>query len=149
MGYTIQWDNAEKTVVLQQYTSNAIKDDLYHLAEESSLMLKSVTHTVHIIVDERTIKLTLSSTDIKYLEKFVPPNQGAVIVVIGKNGAAYKKLIQNIGKALAPKAFKQTFFRSYTRKIIHFQFDELACRQATERPSVNKKASDHLKQKHN
>ncbi len=126
MGYTIQWDNAEKTVVLQQYTGNAIKDDLYHLAEESSLMLKSVTHTVHIIVDERTIKLTLSSTDIKYLEKFVPPNQGAVIVVIGKNGAAYKKLIQNIGKALAPKAFKQTFFTGTleeARELLQVQFE--------------------------
>ena len=64
MGYLIHWDNEEKTVVFQQYTGNPVKDDLYHLAEESALMLNSVPHIVHLIIDERTIKLTLSSTDI-------------------------------------------------------------------------------------
>jgi len=126
MGYLIQWDNAEKTVVLQQYTGNAVKDDLYHLAEESAAMLKTVPHKVHLIIDERAIKLTLSSTDIKYLEKHVPPNQGVVIVVVGRSGAAYKSLIQNIGKTLAPKAFKQTFFAATVeeaRRLLQEQFE--------------------------
>jgi hypothetical protein len=110
MGYLIQWDNEEKTVVFQQYTGNPVKDDLYHLAEQSALMLNSVPHTVHLIIDERTIKLTLSSTDIKYLEKHVPTNQGVVVLIISKSGVVYKKLVQEIGKTLAPQAFKQTFF---------------------------------------
>ncbi len=110
MSYLIQWDNEEKTVVFQQYTGNPLKDDLYHLAEESAQMLNSVDHTVHLIIDERTIKMTLSSTDIKYLEKYVPTNQGAVVLVINKNGLVYKNLVQRIGKALAPNAFKETFF---------------------------------------
>ena len=110
MGYQIEWDNEEKTVVFQQYTGNPVKDDLYHLAEQSALMLNSVPHTVHLIIDERTIKLTLSSTDIKYLEKHVPTNQGVVVLIISKSGVVYKKLVQEIGKTLAPNAFKQTFF---------------------------------------
>jgi hypothetical protein len=125
MGHLIQWDNAEQTVVLQQYTGDPVKDDLYHLAEESAAMLKTVPHKVHLIVDERTIKLTLNSMDIKYLEKHVPTNQGVVIVVIGKSGTSYKKLIQNIGKALAPKAFKQTFFATTVeeaRQLLREQF---------------------------
>ena len=73
-------------------------------------MLNSVPHTVHLIIDERTIKLTLSSADIKYLEKHVPMNQGVVILIISKSGAVYKKLVQEIGKSLAPKAFKETLF---------------------------------------
>ena len=52
MGYLIQWDNEEKTVVFQQYTGNPVKDDLYHLAEESALMLNSVPHIVHLIIDD-------------------------------------------------------------------------------------------------
>jgi len=125
MGYLIQWDNAEKTVVLQQYMGDAVKDDLYHLAEESAAMLKTVPHKVHLIIDERTIKLTLSTTDIKYLEKHVPPNQEVVVVIASKSAAAYKSLIQKIGKSLAPKAFKQTFFAATVeeaRQLLHEQF---------------------------
>ena len=69
MSHLIQWDNEEKTVVFQQYTDNPVKDDLYYLAEKSATMLNSVPHTVHLIIDERPIKLTLTSTDIKFLEK--------------------------------------------------------------------------------
>ena len=126
MSYLIQWDNAEKTVVLQQYTDNPIKDDLYHLAEQSALMLNSVPHTVHLIIDERTIKLTLSSTDIKYLEKHVPTNQGVVVLIISKSGVVYKKLVQEIGKTLAPNAFKQTFFVTTVeeaRQLLQEQFE--------------------------
>jgi hypothetical protein len=126
MGYLIEWDNEEKTVVFQQYTGNPVKDDLYHLAEESALMLNNVPHTVHLIIDERTIKLTLSSTDIKYLEKHVPANQGVVVLIISKSGAVYKKLVQDIGKTLAPNAFKQTFFVTTVeeaRQLLRDQFE--------------------------
>jgi len=125
MSYIIQWDNAEKTVVLQQYTDNPIKDDLYHLAEESALMLKSVPHTVHLIIDERTSKLTLSSADINFLERTVPSNQGTVVMVVSKSGQSYKKLMQNVGKTLAPNAFKQNFFVTTVeeaRQLLQDQF---------------------------
>ena len=69
MGHEIHWDNEAKTVVYQQYTGTPVKDDLYYLAEESAAMLNSVDHTVHLIIDERMIKLTLTSADIKFLEK--------------------------------------------------------------------------------
>jgi hypothetical protein len=126
MGYHIQWDNEEKTVVLQQYTDNPVKDDLYFLAKESARMLNSVSHTVHLIIDERTIKLTLTSADIKYLEKNVPPNQGAVVMVVNKTDLSYKKFIQNFGKELAPNAFEQPYFAltpEDARKLLQEQFD--------------------------
>ena len=125
IGYLIQWDNAEKTVVLQQYTDNPVKDDLYHLAEESALMLKSVPHTVHLIIDERTSKFTLSSSDINFLEKHVPPNQGTVVMVISKSSLTYKKLMQNVGKTMAPKAFNENFFVTTieeARQLLREQF---------------------------
>ena len=110
MSHLIQWDNAEKTVVFQQYTDNPVKDDLYYLAEKSAAMLNSVLHIVHIIVDERTIKLTLTAADIKYLEKNVPSNQGAVIVLVNKADIPYKKFVNEFGKKLAPKAFDEPYF---------------------------------------
>ncbi len=110
MGHFIKWDNAEKTVVFQTYTGTPVKDDLYYLAKESSSMLGSVLHTVHLIIDESTIKLNLNSADMKYLEKNVPPNQGAVVMIVNKNDTTYKKLIQGIGQTVAPEAFGETYF---------------------------------------
>jgi hypothetical protein len=118
MGYQIQWDNEDKTVIFQQYIGTPVKDDLYHLAEESA-------HTVHLIIDERTIKLTLSSSDIKFLEKNVPANQGAVVMVVNKNDLNYKKVVQDIGKKQAPKTFAQPRFAltlEEARQLLQDQF---------------------------
>ena len=126
MGHLIQWDNEEKTVVLQQYTGDPVKDNLYYLAAESAAMLNSVPHTVHLIIDERTIKLTLTSADIKYLEKNVPPNQGVVVMLVNKTDLSYKKVVQNFGQKLAPNAFYQTYFVTTpeeARQILQEQFD--------------------------
>ncbi len=126
MGHFIQWDNAAQTVVFQSYTETPVKDDLYYLAKKSAEMLKSVPHTVHLIIDERTIKLTLTSSDIKYLEKNVPPNQGAVVMLVNKNHLNYKKFIQDFGKKFAPKAFDQPYFAATpeeARQLLHDLFD--------------------------
>jgi hypothetical protein len=125
MSYLIQWDNADKTVVFQQYKDTAVKEDLYSLSKASAEMLKSVSHTVHLIIDERPVKVTLSYTDIKYLEGNVPENQGAVIMIVNKSGLAYKKLIQDVGRSLAPKAFDQPYFAETleeARQILQEQF---------------------------
>jgi hypothetical protein len=125
VNHSIRWDNAEKTVVLQQYTDKAVKDDLYDLSKESAEMLKSVSHRVHLIIDERPIKVTLNYTDIKYLESHVPENQGAVVMIVNKNGLTYKKLIQDVGKTLAPKAFDQPYFAETleeARQMLQEQF---------------------------
>ena len=110
MSYLIRWDNEEKTVLFQQYTDNAVKDDLYHLAEESAKMLKSVEHTVHLIIDESNAKITLNPTDMKYLEDNVPANQGAVVMVVEEGGLTYKRIMQNVARTVAPKAFDQPYF---------------------------------------
>ena len=126
MGHDIHWDNEEKTVVFQQYTDAPVKDDLYYLAEKSAALLKSVLHTVHLIIDERAIKLTLSAADINFLEKNVPPNQGVVVVLVNKSDLNYKKFVQNLGQKLAPNAFFQTYFATTpeeARKFLQQHFD--------------------------
>jgi hypothetical protein len=125
MNHSIHWDNAEKSVVFQQYTDKAVKEDLYHLSKESAEMLKSVGHIVHLIIDERPVKVTLNYSDIKYLESNVPENQGAVVMIVNKSGLAYKKLIQEVGRSLAPKAFDQPYFAETleeARQLLRDQF---------------------------
>ncbi len=112
MGHYIAWDNEEKTVVLQQYTEDPGKNDLYDLARKSAEMLNSVDHTVHLIIDESNVDLTLNSADLKFLEQHVPANQGAVAVIVPPGHMAYKTVMQNVGKAVAPKAFDKPVFVS-------------------------------------
>ena len=126
MSHLIRWDNEEKTVVFQQYTGIAFKDDLYQLAEESARMLKSVSHTVHIIIDEQNVKMSLNAADLKYLENLVPANQGGVVLVVNKNSLPYKKFIHNAGVKLAPKTFEQPFFAAAVeeaRELLQTQFN--------------------------
>lgn len=112
MGHSIIWDNADKTVILQHYIPPASKDDLLQLAAESAEMLKTVPHTVHLILDERNIRLMLTTTDLQYLEILVPPNQGSVVVVVPEKDFAYKQLTQNLGTIIAPNATRRTHFAS-------------------------------------
>jgi hypothetical protein len=110
MGHLIQWDNDEKTVVLQAYTDGATKDDLYHLARKSAAMLSTVDQIIHLIIDERKVSLVLNSADMKYLDKQTPKNQGAVVMVVLPTKLPYKTAVQGLGKIIGPNAFAQPYF---------------------------------------
>ena len=125
MGYQIQWDNEEKTVVFQQYTGKALKEDLYSLAEESARMLNSVPHRVHLIIDEHNVKMNLNATDMRYLENLVPANQEGVVLIVNKDNLRYKKFLNDAGAKIAPKSFEQPFFVSAleeARQLLQTQF---------------------------
>lgn len=112
MGYHITWDNQDKTVVVQQHIPPSNSDDLLHLAEKSAEMLMSVGHTVHLIIDERAVRLMHTATDLQHLENIVPSNQGTVVIVIPKKDVAYKMLTQRLGKIVAPKSVNKFYFAS-------------------------------------
>lgn len=126
MAYLIQWDNQEKNVILQQYTDKPIKNDLYHLAQASATMLSSVPHIVHLIIDESRIKLNLTFADMRYLEKYVPSNQGTVVIVVSKNDLNYKKVVQDVGRTIAPIAFVEPYFATSVeaaRRLLQEKFE--------------------------
>ena len=110
MSHNISWDNEDQTVVLQEYTEGASKDDLYYLAEKSAQMLKTVNHTVYLIIDERRVRLILNSADVRYLEKQTPTNQGAVVVVVQHSKQTYKIAAQELNRQFAPNAFGEPYF---------------------------------------
>jgi hypothetical protein len=132
MGYRIGWDNKDRTVVLQQYTEDATKDDLYYLAQKSADLLKMVNHTVHLIIDERNVNLILSSTDMKYLSKLTPINQGAVVMVVQPSKLAYKTAVQGLGKLIGPKAFAQPYFVDSIESARQFLQDSFDVRYRSE-----------------
>ena len=92
MGHLINWDNDEKTVLLQMYTDPVTKDDLYHLVKNTAAMLAACDHTVHLIIDERKVNFVLNSADLGYIQKMLPPNQGTVMLVVLPGNLAYKQL---------------------------------------------------------
>lgn len=110
MGYNIGWDNEDRTVVFQGYDENPTKADLYQLAEQSARMLATVEHTVHLIVDEWNVTHVIDTRDMAYLEKLLPKNQGAVVVIMPRRRMGYKIMLQKLAKSVAPKAFSAGYF---------------------------------------
>ncbi|MEO1290453.1 MAG: hypothetical protein AAFV93_22130 [Chloroflexota bacterium] len=110
MAHLIKWDNKQKTVLLQQYHEGASKDDLYELAHKNSEMLTTVSHTVHLIIDERKIHLMLTRDDMLFLENLLPENQGRVVIVPPVGSITYKKMLQKVAESKAPRAFHEPFF---------------------------------------
>jgi hypothetical protein len=138
MGHTITWDSDDKTVVLQEYTKDATKDDLYHLARKSAEMLSTVEHTVHLIIDERNINLILNSADMNYLNKLTPENQGAVVMVIPKLKVGYKTLVQSIGKKIGPNAFAEAYFATSVEEARKFLQDHFGVRYSADKVSASR-----------
>src|SRR4051812_10950794 len=102
MGHVINWDNEDKTVVLQSYTDPVAKDDLYQLVKKFAEMLATCDHTVHLIVDERKVNFIMNSADLNYIQKMLQPNQGTVVAIVLPGNRAYKELFmdrvtQNLG----------------------------------------------------
>jgi hypothetical protein len=119
MAHQISWDNPDKTVILQAYTDTPSKDDLYQLAEKSAAMLSSVSHTVHLILDERKINLVLSAADMTFLQKQAPKNQGAAVMLVNPATIAYKTAIHNLGQRLGLGTFSQPYFTNSIEEARH------------------------------
>ena len=100
MAYKIEWDNEDKTVVLQQYIAPAEIEDLYHLSSESGKMLSSVDHTVYLIIDERQANLRPNAANMRYLERNIPPNEGAAVIVTSRFKFMYKRVLRTLREKL-------------------------------------------------
>lgn len=110
MLYSIQWDNEERTVVLQQYLPGATKDDWYEMARQSAQMLRTVPHKVHLIIDERNVDLVATSTDMHYLEKNVPPNEGVCVMVVPRSEFIYRTVKKRIRDRMFPNSHHEAYF---------------------------------------
>ena len=119
MAHQISWDNPDKTVVLQVYTEAPTKEDFYQLAEKSAAMLSTVSHTVHLIVDERKIKLVLNVADMNFLQKQLPQNQGGLVILVDPTAVRYKTAVHNLTQQLVAGTFSQLYFANSVEEARH------------------------------
>jgi hypothetical protein len=137
MGHTIYWDNQDQTVIVQAYTDEPSKDDLYQLARKSAAMLDTVEYTVHLIIDERNITFMLNSNDMTFLEKLTPKNQGAVVMIVRPERLPYKTALQYLGKRFGPKAFAKPFFAESLEDARTFLREAFGVSYPTQTPLEN------------
>lgn len=107
MGYSINWDNDDKTVLVQTYTDPVSKDDLYQLVKKTAEILATCPHTVHLIIDERKVDFLLNSADLGYIQKMLPPNQGTVVLVVLPGNMTYKRVFMTRTRHLIDRAETQ------------------------------------------
>ncbi|MAU12056.1 MAG: hypothetical protein CL607_19695 [Anaerolineaceae bacterium] len=102
--YRIEWDNAEKTVVLQTYLTGATSADVYEMAHKSADMLKTVDHNVHLIVVRSSGPPAVTAHELSQINKLVPNNQGKLLVV----GSLYDQMLIKSGDKIAPRTVQNS-----------------------------------------
>ena len=102
--YRIEWDNAEKTVVLQTYLTGATSADVYEMAHKSADMLKTVDHNVPLIVVRSSGPPAVTAHELSQINKLVPNNQGKLLVV----GSLYDQMLIKSGDKIAPRTVQNS-----------------------------------------
>ncbi|MCA9889892.1 MAG: hypothetical protein KC546_16040 [Anaerolineae bacterium] len=119
--YKIEWDNEAKTVVLQTYYKGATTADVLGIAQESADMLRSVDHTVHLIILRMSGPPSVTASDLSRINKLVPENQGHVLVI----GKMYEEILSKMGEKVAPRAVQDSHLFSTLEEARQYLIDEL------------------------
>jgi hypothetical protein len=111
MPVSIQWDNAEKTVIMQQYEGDVTVEEYLHAIHHTAQMLLSVPQQqiVHLIYDRTRVTSTPQpmSRVFQVASKALPPNLGMKVLV----GATLTTTINlQLCKVIAPNLARQVVF---------------------------------------
>ena len=87
MGYHIQWENAEKTILRCEIETPFAWDTYYSMVRERAKWLDSVNHSVDIIITGSENQFTLPPSALVNIRQLVSfrrhPNIGKLVVVNG------------------------------------------------------------------
>ncbi len=105
MPITVEWYNDAKTILLERFEGDWTLDEYKRLIDEARLMLSTVDHTVHILVDGRLksprLPANLISGGMLYAARHLPPNQGITVFVgVDAVSAIFVNIARNIGPRL-------------------------------------------------
>jgi hypothetical protein len=83
MPVSLEWFNADKTILLETFTGHWTLQDFCSLADQAADTLATVEHTVHLIVDlSNSAALAAPLTSgMRYALRKLPPNQGIIVFV--------------------------------------------------------------------
>lgn len=109
MPVQVIWDDEAHTILRQIYTGHLKLSDYMEASDEVGRMAKTVSHTVHSIMDRTGIISTpnVLLPALRYANNNLPPNIGIRVVV---KGSTFTRLLVDIGRRAAPRVSKQVFF---------------------------------------
>ncbi|MBI5668525.1 MAG: hypothetical protein HZC41_11015 [Chloroflexi bacterium] len=83
MPITLDWDNDDKTILLERFISPWTIEEYYRLIDDEAALMAQVSHPVHLILDGSQSPLAPRQmfTGIQYALKRLPPNQGLIVFV--------------------------------------------------------------------
>lgn len=121
MGVDIQWANDDQTVILCTISGEGTWEDLYTMVEQQVVMMASVDHIVHNILNfEAEIKRIPPNAflHLRRLMSIDRPNEGGVVIVGGpamaKNLLSIVHRIYGLRDEAARMMFADTVEEAYT-----------------------------------
>lgn len=123
MSVNVQWDNPEKTIILQQYEGDVSVDEYLYVINRTFHMLVNVSQTVHLIYDRTRMKSIppAMSRVFQVAGKHITPNLG-MRVIVGANLSTTINL--QLCKVVAPELVKNIHFAdslAEARKLVAAQ----------------------------
>ncbi|MDX2078534.1 MAG: hypothetical protein SFZ02_19030 [bacterium] len=123
----IEWDNEEKTILLNIYEGDLVLEDYYRVTDMTFEELNKLPHTVHTIMLRNVRKTpTNMSKVMQYANKKTPPNLGMSVIV---GGSQFTRIIVKMAKVIAPKLSKEVYFADSleeARQIIKEKSSDIA-----------------------
>lgn len=103
------WDNEEQTILQHVYSGDVTPDDYYFIIDNSAEMIRSVAHTVHVIVDSRQVisRPANLSRIMRYADKHVPDNQGIRVLV---GATLLMRVMVDGGRVFSPRLVRDVHF---------------------------------------
>jgi hypothetical protein len=109
MPVDLVWDNEERTILRQIYSGHLQLEDYIKAVNELESMAKTVSHTVHSVMDRTQILSTpnVALPAMRYANSHVPPNLGLRVVI---KASMFTQFIVDIGRRVAPRLIDKVYF---------------------------------------
>lgn len=109
MPVSMDWDNAERTVIRVTFEGQWETDDIYRMINKGVAMIDSVDHIVDSIFDftHSTSSPTSALSTLGRMEN-THSDKERLVIIVGAN--AYIKALCNIARKIAPKTFAYLIF---------------------------------------
>ncbi len=102
MGVNAIWDNAEKTILRQDFDGKWTWDEYFAASKRTQEMMGSVQHIVDVIANMKPGTIPMNGSALVYARDAmrVLPNRGKVAVVVNPFVAAMLKIFKNFDREL-------------------------------------------------
>jgi hypothetical protein len=109
MPVQVVWDDEAQTVLRQIYEGHTTLNDYIFAIDEVARLAKTVSYTIHSIMDRTRIVSTPGSLlpAMRYANQHVPPNLGLRVVV---KASLFTRIVVDLGRRVAPRLMQNIHF---------------------------------------